>query len=234
MHEEVYARLARAIIDGQLAPGRPISVRSLAAQFSVSAMPAREAIRRLVALGALELTATRRVTIARMTTQKACELTEARTLIEPRLAGRACDRLRESRRARDALVRRLRAIDARLDAAIERSAASAYSKANSDFHFAIYRAAAAPTLLGVVESLWLQTGPFMRVVLDSIGASSLVDQHKEAIDALAAGDRAKLERAIRLDILEGMKRIDEASRRVSAPPRKRAPRRTTSRERASR
>ena len=46
VHEEVYARLRRAIIDGQLEPGRALSVRTLAAQFSVSAMPAREAIRR--------------------------------------------------------------------------------------------------------------------------------------------------------------------------------------------
>ena len=47
IHEEVYERLRRAIIAGQFEPGKSLSVRGLAAEFGVSAMPAREAIRRL-------------------------------------------------------------------------------------------------------------------------------------------------------------------------------------------
>lgn len=214
VHEEVYARLKRAIIDGQLEPGRALSVRTLASQFSVSAMPARESIRRLVALGALEMTPTRRIMIARMTPSKVEELTDARLPLEARLAVRALDRTSARPRKREALVARLSKIDARLDRAIERGDAGAYSKANSDFHFALYAAAEAPVLLGVVEGLWLQVGPFMRVVIQRLGAATMVDQHKEAIDALAAGDAKKLENAIRLDILEGMSKIGEASGRI--------------------
>ncbi len=211
VHEEVYARLRRAIIDGQLEPGRALSVRTLAAQFAVSAMPAREAIRRLVALGALEMTPTRRIMIARMTPSKVEELTEARVPLEARLAVRALERTACAPRKRQALIARLSRIDERLDQAIERGDVAAYSKANSDFHFALYAAADAPVLLGVVEGLWLQVGPFMRVVIQRLGAAQMVDQHKEAIDALAAGDAKKLDKAIRLDIMEGMSRIAAAS-----------------------
>lgn len=214
VHEEVYSRLRRAIIDGQLEPGRSLSVRTLGAQFSVSAMPAREAIRRLVALGALELTPTRRITVTRMTPSKIEELTEARIPLETRLAVRALERTERKPKARAALVAKLEKIDARLDAAIEAGDVAAYSKANSEFHFALYRAAHAPVLLGVVEGLWLQIGPFMRVVVTRLGTADLVDQHKEAIDALAAGDVRKLEKAVSLDILEGMKKIGDASRRA--------------------
>lgn len=210
VHEEVYARLRRAFIEGQLEPGRVLSVRTLGAQFSVSAMPAREAIRRLVALGALEMTPTRRITVARMTTSKIEELTDARVPLETRLAVRALERTQGNPKARAALVAKLSRIDARLDAAIECGDVAAYSKANSEFHFALYGAAEAPVLLGVVEGLWLQIGPFMRVVVTRIGTADLVDQHKQAIDAIAAGDGKKLEKAIRLDILEGMKNISEA------------------------
>ena len=70
MHEVVYNRLREALIAGRLPPGRALSVRGLAAEFDVSAMPAREAIRRLAALGALEFTDTRRVMIAKMTGEK--------------------------------------------------------------------------------------------------------------------------------------------------------------------
>lgn len=211
VHEEVYARLRRAIIDGQLEPGRSLSVRTLGAQFSVSAMPAREAIRRLAALGALEVTPTRRITVARMSPSKIEELTDARVPLETRLALRAFERTAKRPRARAALIAKLSKIDARLDAAIDAGDVAAYSKANAEFHFALYAAAEAPVLLGVVEGLWLQIGPFMRVVVTRLGTADLVDQHKEAIDALAGGDAKKLETAVRLDILEGMKLISDAS-----------------------
>lgn len=214
VHEEVYARLRRAIIDGQLEPGRSLSVRTLGAQFSVSAMPAREAIRRLVALGALELTPTRRITVARMTPSKIDELTDARIPLETRLALRALERTHAKPKMRAALVAKLSKIDARLDAAIARGDIDAYTKTNSEFHFALYEAADAPVLLGVVEGLWLQVGPFMRVVVTQLGTAELVDQHKEAIDALEAGDAKKLEKAIRLDILEGMNLIADARGRI--------------------
>ena len=51
VHETVYAQLREALIAGHLEPGRSLSVRSLAAEFGVSAMPAREAIRQLAAQG---------------------------------------------------------------------------------------------------------------------------------------------------------------------------------------
>ncbi|MCB2113280.1 MAG: GntR family transcriptional regulator [Parvularculaceae bacterium] len=210
IHEEVYARLRRAIIDGQLEPGRALSVRSLAAQFSVSAMPAREAIRRLVALGALEMTATRRIMIARMTPAKVDELTEARTLLEPRLAVRALKRTQGRARARKTLISRMTAIDKRLDSAIASGDVGSYSKLNSEFHFTLYEAADAPILLNAVESLWLQTGPFMRTVMSNLGVPDFVDMHNDAIAALKSGDAEELENAVRLDIIEGMQLIGGA------------------------
>ena len=174
-------------------------------------MPAREAIRRLVALGALEVTPTRRITVSRMTPSKIEELTDARIPLETRLAVRAFERTAKKPKARAALIAKLSKIDARLDAAIEAGDVAFYSKANAEFHFALYTAAEAPVLLGVVEGLWLQIGPFMRVVVARLGTADLVDQHKQAIDALVAGDAKKLETSVRLDIIEGMRMISDAS-----------------------
>ena len=207
IHEDVYERLRHAIIAGQLEPGRALSVRGLAAEFGVSAMPAREAIRRLVALGALELTQTRRVAVAHMTPEKFDELAIARCALEPALAGLALRKTASDARAREALVSKLKTIDAALDEAIARGDIADYGRRNSEFHFALYEAAEAPVLLGLVESLWLQIGPFMRIVIGRLGTSSLVDHHREAIAALAAGEEAKLEEAVRRDLMQGMSRI---------------------------
>jgi DNA-binding GntR family transcriptional regulator len=206
-HEEVYERLRRAIIAGQLEPGGAVSVRSLAAEFGVSAMPAREAIRRLVAVGALEMTPTRRVKVATMTPAKFEELMIARETLEPAIAGLALEKIGSNQRRLDALIAKLQAVDALLDDAIARGDIAAYGKYNSKFHFTLYEAANASVLLSLIESLWLQIGPFMRVVIGRLGTASLVDQHKAAIAALAGKDAERLKDAIRLDIIEGMRSI---------------------------
>lgn len=208
VHEAVYERLRRAIIDGQLEPGKALSVRTLAAEFKVSAMPAREAIRQLAALGALEFTPTRRVAIARMSKEKLSELCDARLALEPALAARVLTALAGDPIAREALAQRLMKIDERLDLVIASGDSAAYARLNSEFHFTLYEAAAAPVYLGLVESLWLQTGPFMRVVIGRLGTAVLDDDHhKEAVEALRAGDAGKLEAAVRDDIRQGMSNI---------------------------
>lgn len=215
IHEEVYERLRKAIIAGQFEPGKSLSVRGLASEFGVSAMPAREAIRRLAALGALEVTPTRRVMVAHMTPERFDELTIARRTLEPEIAALAARRLAKDSKARDALTAKLNAIDAALDEAIARGDIADYGRRNSEFHFALYSAAKAPVLLSLVESLWLQTGPFMRIVIGRLGTTSLVDHHKEAIAAFAQGDADKLSEAIRSDILQGMSSI---AREISGDP----------------
>ncbi|MEO1042001.1 MAG: GntR family transcriptional regulator [Pseudomonadota bacterium] len=208
MHEQVYERLREALISGRLSPGRVLSVRGIAAEFDVSAMPAREAIRRLAARGALEFTGTRRVSIARMTEDKLDEIKAARLWLEPTLAERALIRLDGQPRDRKKLLRELEKIDASLDAAIRRGDANQYSQYNSEFHFALYRASEATVLLDLVESLWMRVGPFMRVVIGRLGTSCLTDDHhKEIVQAIEEHDPDALREAVRQDILHGMDNI---------------------------
>lgn len=208
MHEQVFSKLREALINGQLAPGRALSVRRLASEFDVSAMPAREAIRRLVAVGALEHTDTRRVMIATMTDEKLEEIKQARLALEPILASFALSAVEGRPREKKKLIKQLEAVDSELDLAIRRGDVMAYSKLNSDFHFALYRSAQANVLLNLVESLWLQFGPFMRVVIGRLGTSCLVDdKHKDIIDALSENDVEKLKNAVKEDILHGMHTI---------------------------
>lgn len=209
VHETVYDRLRDALMAGELAPGRAISVRRLAAEFKVSAMPAREAIRRLITVGALELTPTRRVMVSQMTKDKLSEIRAARLALEPLLARRALERLSGKARERNKLVRQLQKCDDNLDAAIRQGNVTDYSRFNRQFHFELYGAASSDVMLGLVESLWLQIGPFMRQVVGRLGTSCLIDdQHKEIIEALKDANGDALASAVAADVDQGITTID--------------------------
>ena len=61
--ERAYARLADLLISGRLAPGEKLSLRAAADVLGVSIMPVREAVSRLVADKALEVTPNRAVRV---------------------------------------------------------------------------------------------------------------------------------------------------------------------------
>jgi len=200
-HEETYRTLYYAIITGRFEPGKVLTIRGLAEQLGCSPMPVREAVRRLVALGALEMRSTRRISVAPITEEKFNEIWSARTMLEPEIAARAMVNVDK------ALIRDLERIDNEIAEAMEKGDPDSYTLKNWEFHFTLYRAANCPIFLRLIESVWLQFGPFMRMVTGRLGTSLLVDQHEMAVEALKKKDEAALREAIRLDIQDGMQRI---------------------------
>lgn len=200
-YEESYKTIYHAIISGHFEPGKVLTIRGLAEELGCSAMPVRESVRRLVALGALEMQSTRRISVARMTDERFREILAARTLLEPEISARALPKVDRT------LVRTMQTIDNELSEAIEKGDPDMYSQKNWEFHFTLYRAAECPILMRLIESVWLQFGPFMRMVIGRLGTSYQVDQHQKAVEALKKKDEAALREAIRLDIKDGMERI---------------------------
>lgn len=203
-HEEVYRLLREQILFGGIRPGSALTLRGLAERLGVSPMPVREAVRRLIAERALALQDNRRVLVAPMTAAKFEQILFARRALEPELAVRALPTL-----SADA-IRRISAIDEDVDRAMLDGDIEGYMRANYQFHFSIYRQAYAGTLIGLVESVWLQFGPFMRMAYGRIGTSTIEDNHEHAIAAMVAGDAVALRAAIDADISQGMRYIGEA------------------------
>jgi DNA-binding GntR family transcriptional regulator len=206
IHDQVYLALRRALITGRIAPGAGVSLRSLAADLGVSPMPVRDAVRRLVAEPALAINpANKRLSVPSLTADRLSQLTQARLWIEPELAARA------ALNADQALIRNLRVIDGQLDAALAAGNVDGYMTANHAFHFAIYDSAGADVLLSMAGGLWLQIGPFMRVVFGRVGTGSLpADRHAEAMAALEARDPEAARAAIAADLVEGMDKMRAA------------------------
>ena len=86
-------RLRHAIMTGRFPPGLAVTIRGLAALLEVSAMPVREAMRRLVAERALDILDNRRVRVPAMDEGRFSTLIAARILLEQEAARRALPRV---------------------------------------------------------------------------------------------------------------------------------------------
>ncbi len=198
LHAHVYEELRRRLITGKVMPGIGLSTRGLATELGVSQMPVRDALSRLAAEGAVQIRSKRKIEVPPMTEARFADLLECRLLLEPRAAMLALPHIDGAR------LKQLRDIDGAVDQAMESGDVIAYMEGNFAFHSTLYRASERATLNALIETLWLQFGPFMRVVYGRYGTANLVDQHRRALDAIAARDADALRDAIASDIADGM------------------------------
>ena len=82
-HDRVYRRLRTRIMHGEIEPGAALTLRGIGKEFEVSMTPAREAVRRLVAEGALSLSSSGRVSTPELSNDRIEELAAIRALLEP-------------------------------------------------------------------------------------------------------------------------------------------------------
>ncbi|MDN3711739.1 GntR family transcriptional regulator [Paracoccus cavernae] len=200
-HEKLYRSLRAQIMIGQLPPGQPLTLRGIAAQYRVSMTPAREAVRRLVAEGALTLSASGRMTTPALSVERIEELAALRALIEPELASRALPR------AHFALIERMAAINTAIGEAAERHDAVGYIRSNLEFHRMLYLRAQAPAMLAILETIWLQLGPTMRAVYGRVRRNEPPRHHRMILASLRAGDEPGLRLAVRTDVTHGLRHL---------------------------
>jgi DNA-binding GntR family transcriptional regulator len=200
-HDRVYRGLRTRIMHGQIAPGEALTLRGIGAEFEVSMTPAREAVRRLSAEGALTISSSGRVTTPELSNERIEELAALRSLLEVELASRALPR------AHMALIDRLQSINGRISEDIARHDAVGYIRRNLEFHRTLYLRAQAPAMLAMVETVWLQLGPTMRALYGRLQRKEPPHYHRLMIGALKAGDEPGLRLAVRSDVTQGLRML---------------------------
>lgn len=204
VHEVVYRRLRDMVLFGDLAPGDPVTIQGLSQDLDAGMTPVREAIRRLIAEGALEFQGNRRVCVPGTMLAHIDEYIIARQWLDPHMARLA------TRRASAHDLKELERIDKRLDKAIARNDLRAYLELNYQFHSQVYAIANTPILAGMAEGLWLRFGPMLRVVCARMGAQNLPDRHKELLQAIEARDEDAAAQALWEDVTQGMDQVRAA------------------------
>lgn len=182
----VHDELRRCLFSGQLRAGAVLRLRALAGQLGTSVQPVRDAVQRLVAEGALEQGLNREIRVCCLSRESLIELYRIRVLLEGEATAMAANRGPVDLAAAEAAV-------LRMAAASECSDTAAYSAANFDFHFGIYRAARSWHLMPLIESLWLRIGPMLDIGTEGRTRAEMrmfegQDEHHGILAALARRD----------------------------------------------
>jgi DNA-binding GntR family transcriptional regulator len=194
LQERVYRQVAGLILDGGIAPGQLVTIQALAEAFHVSAMPVREALKRLTAANALTIVSGRSIGIPPLTLERLTDLRNVRLQVEGAATSWA------ARHADKETIAELKALLHQMEQATASGDTKAYLQANRAFHFAIYRTAQSPTLTSIIENLWLQIGPYLNLLRESGNYVSSNIHHNDLVKALARGDSDAAEAAMASDI----------------------------------
>ncbi len=187
-----YAALHAAIVAGELSPGERLIEEELAERLGLSRGAVREAILRLGHEGLVVRERNRGARVRRFTVDEAIEILEARAALESLAAGySALRRTGDEARELESLVDEME----RLQAAGE---LLAMSERNAVMHRRILEISAHVVARDICARLHSQMVRFQfRTVLAPGRSQKSLAEHRRIVTAIAAGDRAAAEQAMR-------------------------------------
>lgn len=215
--DQAEAVLREALMSGVFAPGRVITIRALSAMLNVSVTPAKEAMARLIADRVLEWGPRRSALVPVLTLKSVDEIYTIRIALEAAAACAALDKFDKAE------ISELRDIQDELAKAFDGHDYKGVLARNRDFHFAIYRKAGLPIMLGMIEGLWLRLGPSLNLLYSTLSKKDWAHRegtgyHPEIISAIQQRDSDEMRKHIISDLTTGRDRLEHALLAASRTP----------------
>lgn len=212
----VYEQFKELLISGRMMPGEQISLRNMADALGVSVMPVREAVQRLTAEQALELTPSRHIRVPQMTVSQFREITSIRKNLEGLSAAKAALNLNENG-TRQIVLWHETFIE---EMNKEEPDGARLISLNKELHFAIYKGADMPMMMQLIEALWLRIGPIlnydMRSGPTSVSRRTALNHHVNMVEAIVRHDPDSARLALEADIQSAADFIISVGALVSA------------------
>jgi DNA-binding GntR family transcriptional regulator len=180
-----YARVRELILAGELQPGAVINQAALAKEIGISTTPLREALRRLMQQGLVELDAHRDARVTQLDAEEARDLLEVRRSLDPTAAALAAERrtkqdLAEMRAGLHGLH------------VLPNDPTVAQLTAHRRFHTAVYRASHNALLIEMLDGLWDTSDRYRRhgleVERDAEEREVKATEHRLLLQAIEEGD----------------------------------------------
>jgi DNA-binding GntR family transcriptional regulator len=178
--DRVTAEVRRLVLNGSMAPGSSFSITDLSERLRVSAIPVREALRRLDAQGLILLRPGRSAIVNPLDVHELRGIYRLRRAIEPDLAARSCHLLSPPDRDR---------LDALLEAyGKPRDDAEELWNIHHDLHLELLKPAASSWDLRILNQLWHASDRYTRIVFETYNVSDAerkrrYDAHRVLVEA---------------------------------------------------
>jgi len=212
--QQIQAALADDIVHGRIAPGQALDETRLAATYTVSRTPIREAIRQLEAIGLAEARPHRGAVVARISAERLDEMFAVMAELEAICARRSAEFMTPPER------RALEAVQAEGSRLIASGSVSDYSDHNSRFHDAIYAGSHNGFLAELTLSVRQRVAPFRKAQFESLGRLSKSHlEHERVVKAILRGDGERAASEMRAHIVVVRDAVDDV---VAAPARRSA------------
>jgi DNA-binding GntR family transcriptional regulator len=219
LSERIAAEIRSAVLSGEMRPGMRIRQELLAAHFSASRIPVREALKQLENEGLVVLAPNRGAWIADVNSEESIEVYKIREVVEPLAILESVPYLTDADiDSLDAMVRELETATSLED----------YIQLDRQFHLRTYSGAGMRQLLAMVERFWNSTQHFRRKFVNETFAKDGLPfsdpQHLLLMQAIRARDAEAAQvvvclhiRRTRLAIERGAGASPRSRRGASAP-----------------
>lgn len=184
--EAVASSLRTRILNGEFRDGDQLRQEAIAAEYDVSRMPVREALRQLEAEGLVQLLTHRGAIVTSLSPAEVGDLFSLRMLIEPDVLRQAIPRMAPSDFAASEDVLR------RLEAAYRDHDIPAWGALNWEYHRSLYAPAGRAQTLAVLQTVNNQTDRYVRLqllVTGELGKAEL--EHRALLELCREGDHAR-------------------------------------------
>ncbi len=186
----IFEALREAILSGRLSHGKRLRQEEIARTFNASPSPVREAFRALMSEGLLTYIPHKGMTVAGISEADIREIYLVRQYLEGLAARLAVEHLG------DRGVRRLEALQKRMEEAVSCKDYRKLGRLNHTFHTILHDASRARHLHEMISRLWLLS-PFDMLWVVEGRAEQSVKEHWKIIEAVRARDPDGAEQALR-------------------------------------
>lgn len=207
---EAYESLRTAILNCSFTPGMALSEIAVSEELGVSRAPVRDAFRRLVGDGLLEVIPQRGTFVTRLSRARIEDAIFVREVIECRAAELAAQApLGERQRLNEVLARQI-------DASDQKNFAG-HLLADEDLHYQILVLAGHPYAWSPLLLARTVMNRIRHIAIPELGGNRIaISQHQTVIDAILAGDSAKAAEQMLLHIRSPLRFVDAISERYPA------------------
>ena len=208
--ESAYTQLRNMILSGELAPGLGITESGIVERLAIGKTPVREAMRRLVLEGLLDVTPRLGYTVAGISLDHVMELFDLLTIVEVAAAQASAGNLD------DLMLQRLDALSDIGYDPDDHDSMVRFISSNAEFHITIAQGSGNRRLADLIALLMTESRRFAQIAnLSGAHGQAVTEQHKAIVSALRTRDRNRIADAVTAHLRQSASLVLDSLHEVS-------------------